>query len=96
MTTAKIHIGVLDPETGWYITDDEAYTREEWLAESRPCIVCGSRFVAYFDDDEDKVSRGSPAKICSPMCAEIRHREHSRAYSRKRTAARARARGSSG
>ena len=86
MTRSNIQVGHYDDETGWMLTDDEAYTLEEWESESIQCVLCPNQFVVEDMVDEDglPVRGGRPSKYCSTVCAEEAHREQSRQHMKAR------------
>ena len=85
MSTTQIHKGVVDPETGWIVTPQEAYTPEEWEEHAKTCGVCGDEFVLYTPgDDEIRVGRAS--LYCSQDCKQEAHRKQSREWAAARRA----------
>jgi hypothetical protein len=85
VNTIQYHKGVLDPDTGWMITPQEAYLPEEWDELSRECPECGDDFVIYTSGDLPENS-GRPSGYCSPECRQDAHRRESREWARKNRA----------
>lgn len=88
MTTVQKHKGVLDPETGWMVTPQEAYLPEEWAEHANTCRGCGEEFVLYTSGDEEVRLSGRRGDYCSNECASEAHRQQSRDYARRVRAAR--------
>lgn len=81
-STIQYHKGVLDPETGWMVTPQEAYLPEEWEEHKRVCPNCQDEFVLYVSDDTDLTGR--TAGLCSDECRQEAHRRDSREWARRK------------
>lgn len=84
MSKVEYHKAERDPETGWMITPQEAYTQEEWDEYKHICQGCGDEFVLYFSDDTE--ARGRPAVYCGPECRREAHLRDSREWARRHRA----------
>jgi ferredoxin len=83
----QIHKGTLDPETGWMVTPQEAYTPEEWEEHAKTCAMCGDEFVLYTPGD-DEIRHGRSSMYCGEACRQEAHRRDSREYNQRRRAER--------
>ena len=84
VSVVEYHKGVLDPETGWMVTPQEAYLPEEWAEHATKCPGCGDEFVVYTSGDVTNIGR--PSGYCSIECKQEAHRRDAREWARRNRA----------
>jgi hypothetical protein len=85
-TTVRKMKAEVDPDTGWYVTEQEAYLPEEWDEHKHTCDGCGDEFVLYTSDDSEP-PRGRNGSYCGSECLQEAHRKASREWARRHRAA---------